>query len=101
MLLKTESDSLIGVTEFSERHGFLKIDKNLSHKIVYECKVVYGLLYIYNMDYIILYREAGYKTLLLAVYKTSLFSSGPNYVVVRPHFCSKFPSGCLQNLTFF
>ena len=30
MLLKTESDSLIGVTEFSERHGFVKIVKNLS-----------------------------------------------------------------------
>ena len=54
MLLKTESDSLIGVTEFSERHGFLKIDKNLSHKIVYEREVVYGLLYIqYGLYYIV------------------------------------------------
>ena len=46
MLLKTESDSLIGVIEFSERHGFVKIDKNLWRKVVYE---------VYNMGHIILY----------------------------------------------
>ena len=38
---------------------------------------------------------AGYKTLLLAVYKTSLFSGGPKWLVIRLHFFSKFPSGCL------
>ena len=29
--------------------------------------------------------RTGYKTLLLAVYKTSLFSKGPKWLVIRPH----------------
>ena len=35
--------------------------------------------------------EAGYKTLVLVVYNTSLFSVDPKWLVVRPHFFFEVP----------
>ena len=34
---------------------------------------------------------AGYKTSLLVVYKTSLFSTGPKWLVIRPHSFFEVP----------
>ena len=45
--------------------------------------------------------EAGYKTLLLAVYKTSLFSRGPKWLVIRPHFYFEVPKWLFMKPYFF
>ena len=45
--------------------------------------------------------EAGYKTLLLAVYKTSLFSGGPKWLFIRPHFFFDVPKWLFIKPYFF
>ena len=44
--------------------------------------------------------RAGYKTLLLAVYKTSLFSGCPKWLVIRPHFFRSSQVAVYKTLLF-
>ena len=42
--------------------------------------------------------RAGYNTLLLAVYKTFLFSGGSKYLLIRPHFFRSFQVAVYKTL---
>ena len=45
--------------------------------------------------------EAGYKTLLLVVYKASLFSVCPKWLVISPHFFRSSQLAVYKNLLFW
>ena len=48
-----------------------------------------------------MYKGAGYKTLIFVVYKTSLFSEGSKWLVIRPHLFAKCQVAVYKTFTFF